>query len=79
MSGQKKAITKLPVRNAILVNAECPGKAEVGKLENTLLGNQNICRLHITVDDFVTMDIEEAFEHLLHNLFYLPCNENRTL
>jgi len=61
----------VPVRLVLLVDGDGSGQTKVSQLQDALLGDQDVGRLHVSVDDLVGVDEVETFEHLLHHLLDL--------
>ena len=48
--------------------AASPSQTKVGQFQDALFGDQNVGRLHITVQNLVAVDVVEAVHQLLHHL-----------
>ena len=64
-------VVDVPVRLVLLIDGDGSGQTKVSQLQDALLGDQDVGRLHVSVDDLVGVDEVETFEHLLHHLLDL--------
>ena len=61
-------VVHVPVRLVLLVDGDGSGQTKVSQLQDALLGDQDVGRLHVPVQDLLAVDEVEAVEQLLHHL-----------
>ena len=69
---EKKKIANflaIPVRLSIFVDTNSSGKSKIRQLQNSLFGDQHIGSFHISMNNFVTVNVIKSVQQLLHHFF----------
>jgi len=53
---------------AVLVDADSSSQTEICQFKNALFGDQHVSGFHVSVDDFVAVNVVQPVEKLLHHL-----------